>query len=212
MTNRGLRPAISIDQKGPAGNRARQSARDRDLDHLRLLFARGGHPHARKCGREIERQSVQQIVDQVADGGNAVLVSADNQGTQDRGDRISRRAKAGLRPRASRRRDLRPERGAEADKYKRHTIEVVRRPVHVRRAEGTRGGRATIGPPHRTRPNEPVEARDRPRLADSIGTALRLGAGVVLIAPAPREGEARVREAASASAYSCQSTARDRRL
>jgi excinuclease ABC subunit A len=34
-------------------------------DHLRLLFARIGHPHCPVCGREITRQSVPQIVDRI---------------------------------------------------------------------------------------------------------------------------------------------------
>ena len=34
-------------------------------DYLRLLFARTGHPHCYKCGRPVERQTVQQIVDAV---------------------------------------------------------------------------------------------------------------------------------------------------
>ncbi len=76
------------------------------------------------------------------------------------------------------------------DKYKRHTIEVVVDRFVVRRAEAPEGGRATTAAGRSIpRPARPSTIPDRPRLADSIETALRLGEGVVLIAPAPREGE-----------------------
>ena len=62
----GLSPAISIDQKGASRNpRSTVGTVTEIYDYLRLLFARIGHPHCPKCGREIERQTVSQIVDQV---------------------------------------------------------------------------------------------------------------------------------------------------
>ena len=62
----GLSPAISIDQKGASRNpRSTVGTVTEIYDHLRLLFARIGHPHCPACGREIARQTVQQIVDQV---------------------------------------------------------------------------------------------------------------------------------------------------
>jgi excinuclease ABC subunit A len=62
----GLSPAISIDQKGASRNpRSTVGTVTEIYDHLRLLFARIGHPHCPTCGREIQRQSVQQIVDQI---------------------------------------------------------------------------------------------------------------------------------------------------
>src|SRR5574342_364656 len=62
----GLSPAISIDQKGASRNpRSTVGTVTEIYDYLRLLFARIGHPHCPACGREIERQTVQQIVDQV---------------------------------------------------------------------------------------------------------------------------------------------------
>src|SRR5574342_1044114 len=62
----GLSPAISIDQKGASRHpRSTVGTVTEIYDHLRLLFARIGHPHCPTCGREIERQSVQQIVDQI---------------------------------------------------------------------------------------------------------------------------------------------------
>src|ERR687883_953844 len=62
----GLSPAISIDQKSASHNpRSTVGTVTEIYDYLRLLYARVGHPHCPNCGREIERQSVQQIVDQV---------------------------------------------------------------------------------------------------------------------------------------------------
>ena len=62
----GLSPAISIDQKSTSHNpRSTVGTVTEIYDYLRLLFARVGHPHCPKCGREIARLSSQQIVDQV---------------------------------------------------------------------------------------------------------------------------------------------------
>ena len=62
----GLSPAISIDQKTTSRNpRSTVGTVTEIYDYLRLLWARVGIPHCPKCGREIRRQSVDQIVDQV---------------------------------------------------------------------------------------------------------------------------------------------------
>src|SRR6059058_5533471 len=62
----GLSPAISIDQKGASRNpRSTVGTVTEIYDYLRLLFARAGRPHCPKCGRPIERQTVQQIVDAI---------------------------------------------------------------------------------------------------------------------------------------------------
>ena len=59
----GLSPSISIDQKTTSHNpRSTVGTVTEMYDYLRLLFARVGHPHCSKCGREIERQTNQQIV------------------------------------------------------------------------------------------------------------------------------------------------------
>ncbi len=60
----GLSPAISIDQKSTSHNpRSTVGTVTEIYDYLRLLFARVGHPHCPNCGREIARQSKEQIVD-----------------------------------------------------------------------------------------------------------------------------------------------------
>ena len=62
----GLSPAISIDQKTTSKNpRSTVGTVTEIYDYLRLLWARVGTPHCPKCGREIHRQTVDQIVDQI---------------------------------------------------------------------------------------------------------------------------------------------------
>src|SRR3989304_533628 len=62
----GLSPAISIDQKGGSKNpRSTMGTMTETYDYLRLLFARVGHPHCPRCGREIASQTVEQIVDAI---------------------------------------------------------------------------------------------------------------------------------------------------
>ncbi len=64
----GLSPAISIDQKSTSHNpRSTVGTVTEIYDYLRLLFARIGHPHCPKCGREIARMSKEQIVNSVFD-------------------------------------------------------------------------------------------------------------------------------------------------
>ena len=62
----GLSPAISIDQKTTSRNpRSTVGTVTEIYDYLRLLYARIGHPHCPNCGKPIQGQSLQQIVDQV---------------------------------------------------------------------------------------------------------------------------------------------------
>jgi excinuclease ABC subunit A len=174
----GLSPAISIDQKGASRNpRSTVGTVTEIYDHLRLLFARVGHPHCPACGREIERQTVQQIVDQVfalPEGTRLLVLGPLVKDRKTEGDRIfeAARRQGFVRVRVDgEQMDLSETRSL--DKYRRHTIEVVVDRFVVRAPE-----RAGEAPP------------DAARLADSIETALRLGEGVVVVAPAPRDGEA----------------------
>ena len=62
----GLSPAISIDQKTTSKNpRSTVGTVTEVYDYLRLLWARVGIPHCPKCGKEIRRQTIDQIVDRV---------------------------------------------------------------------------------------------------------------------------------------------------
>jgi excinuclease ABC subunit A len=62
----GLSPAVSIDQKGASHNpRSTVGTVTEVYDYMRLLFARAGIPHCPVCGREVARQSAQEIVDAI---------------------------------------------------------------------------------------------------------------------------------------------------
>lgn len=62
----GLSPSISIDQKATTHNpRSTVGTITETYDYFRLLFARVGHPHCPKCGREISKMSVDEIVDRI---------------------------------------------------------------------------------------------------------------------------------------------------
>jgi excinuclease ABC subunit A len=157
----GLSPAISIDQKGPSHNpRSTVGTMTEIYDYLRLLFARVGHPHCPKCGREICRQTVQQIVDAVQEipTGSKIMILAPL--IRDRkGEYLSvfddLRKSGFVRVRVDGRiRDLSEE--FELDKNKKHTIEAVIDRLQIGEAE-------------------------KSRIADSVETALKLGAGVVLV-------------------------------
>jgi len=75
----GLSPAISIEQKSTSRNpRSTVGTVTEIYDYFRLLFARIGTPHCPECGRVVERQTVQQIVDMVLDWseGTKILILA----------------------------------------------------------------------------------------------------------------------------------------
>lgn len=62
----GLSPAIAINQKAVSSNpRSTVGTVTEIYDYLRVLFSRIGHPHCGKCGREVKRQSVDQISDSI---------------------------------------------------------------------------------------------------------------------------------------------------
>lgn len=75
----GLSPAISIDQKTTSKNpRSTVGTVTEIYDYLRLLYARIGVPHCPKCGKRIDRQSVDQIVDRIIGFGEGakIIISA----------------------------------------------------------------------------------------------------------------------------------------
>jgi len=206
----GLSPAISIDQKGASRNpRSTVGTVTEIYDHLRLLFARIGHPHCPTCGREIERQSVQQIVDQIynlPEGTRLMVLGPVIKDRKTEGDRvfdqIRRQGFARIRVDGEQM-DLAETR--PLDKYKRHSIDVIVDRFVVRHAEVPDGSpRDAQGRPIDPATREPIQPPDSTRLADSVETALRLGEGVVLIAPVPREGEAPAfEERRYSERYSC---------
>ena len=72
-------PAVSIDQKSTSHNpRSTVGTVTEIYDYLRLLYARVGIPHCPTCGREVVKQSAQEIVDQVAalpDGSRTLILA-----------------------------------------------------------------------------------------------------------------------------------------
>ncbi|MFP5342476.1 MAG: excinuclease ABC subunit UvrA [Candidatus Limnocylindria bacterium] len=192
----GLSPAISIDQKGASRNpRSTVGTVTEIYDHLRLLFARIGQPHC-PAGHPIERQSVQQIVDQVLalpEGTRLLVLGPLIKDRKTEGDRIieGARRQGFVRVRVDGEQYDIGDAPPRLDKYKRHSIEVVVDRYVVRHAEAPEGAaRAADGRPIGPETGEVIPDPDASRLADSIETALRLGEGAVLIAPAPRDGEA----------------------
>ena len=158
----GLSPAISIDQKGPSRNpRSTVGTVTEIYDYLRLLFARVGHPHCPRCGREITRQTVEQIVDAIQNltkGSRIMLLSPlikDRKGEyQSVFDDLRKAGYVRVRV-DGRLYDLSEE--FQLDKNKKHSIEAVI-------------DRLVIG-----------QSGSQSRIADSVETALKLGAGVVMV-------------------------------
>ncbi len=157
----GLSPAISIDQKSASRNpRSTVGTITEIYDHLRLLFARIGRPHCPVCGRVIERQTVQQIVDQVLELPQGTRIMVLSPLVKDRKGEYRHIfddvRKAGyVRVRVDGQvRDA--SETLELDRYKNHTIEVV-----IDRLV--------------------VEDDIQTRLADSLETALKLGGGSAIV-------------------------------
>jgi excinuclease ABC A subunit len=186
----GLSPAISIDQKGASRNpRSTVGTVTEIYDYLRLLFARIGRMHCPVCGREIERQTVEQMVDQVyrlPEGTRVMLMAPLVRDRKGEHEKLLAGAKqAGfVRVRVDGElRDLDEE--ITLDKKYKHSIEVVVDRLVVR-AAGDDGA---------ARP-------DASRMADSIETALRMTDGLLLLnlpdAP-PKEADRLWRLATSAS-------------
>ncbi|HEX9363089.1 MAG TPA: excinuclease ABC subunit UvrA [Candidatus Dormibacteraeota bacterium] len=159
----GLSPAISIDQKGTSKNpRSTVGTVTEVWDYLRLLYARVGHPHCPVCGREVRRQTVEQMADHVEklpDGTRIMVLGAVVKGRKgEYRSLIDDVRKSGfVRVRVD---GSLYEIGEQIpmDKNKKHDIQVV-------------VDRIVVGPEQRT------------RLVDSIETAARLGGGSVIIAP-----------------------------
>jgi excinuclease ABC subunit A len=158
----GLSPAISIDQRGPGHNpRSTVGTVTEVYDYLRLLFARIGHPHCPKCGREITMQTVQQIVDAVKGipKGSRIMILAplirDRRGEyQSVFDDLRRAGYVRVRV-DGQVHDLSDD--LLLDKNKKHNIQAV-------------VDRLVVG-----------QSDSQIRIADSVENALKLGAGIVLV-------------------------------
>ena len=167
----GLSPAVSIDQKGVSRNpRSTVGTVTEIYDYLRLLYARAGTPHCHQCGRPVERQSAEQIVDAVLrmpQESRILLLAPLVQGRKGRHEGILEEVrKAGfVRVRINGEvRDVDAE--IELDRYKMHTIEVVVDRLVVQFSVDDESDEAQAA---------------RSRLTDSIETALKMGDGVMVV-------------------------------
>lgn len=126
----GLSPAISIDQKSTNRNpRSTVGTVTEIYDHMRLLYARIGIPHCPNCGKEIKKQSVDQMVDQIMalkEGTRLQILSPVVRGKKGRHEKVLDRAKKGGYVRAivdGNMYELSEE--ITLDKNIKHTIEIV---------------------------------------------------------------------------------------
>jgi excinuclease ABC subunit A len=157
----GLSPAIAIEQKTTSNNpRSTVGTITEIYNYLRLLYARIGQPHCPKCGREIKRQSVDQIIDQIhkLPGGTRYIILAPVvHGRKGEHRKVLEQAKRNgyVRVRVDGTLyDLSEE--ILLDKKKKHNIDIV-----VDRLI--------------------VKAEDSQRLADSLETALKLSGDIVTV-------------------------------
>ena len=157
----GLSPAVSIDQKSRSHNpRSTVGTVTEIHDYLRLLYARVGRPHCPQCGQPIERQTAQQITDQVMSlpEGTAVQIMAPvirgRKGEyKNLFDDLKREGFVRVRVDGVLR-TLYEE--IELDRNKRHDVEIVLDRIKV-------------------------TDKKRSRIGDSIETALRYGQGLAIV-------------------------------
>ncbi|NWG07821.1 MAG: excinuclease ABC subunit UvrA [Chloroflexi bacterium] len=165
----GLSPAVSIDQKSTSHNpRSTVGTVTEIYDYMRLLFARAGIPHCPVCGREVVRQSAEEIVDKIErlpDGTRVLILSPlvrARKGTYQAVFEEIR--KAGFtRARVDGTVSTLDEE-IELDRYKQHTIEAV-----VDRLVISQNG------------SKEEKKAARTRLTDSVETALKFGEGYVSV-------------------------------
>jgi excinuclease ABC subunit A len=165
----GLSPAVSIDQKATSHNpRSTVGTVTEIYDYLRLLFARVGIPHCPICGREVVKQSAQEIVDIIEKmpGGSRMLVLAPivrgRKGTyQAAFDEIR---KSGFERVRVDGKVYRLDEEINLDRYKIHTIEAVVDRLVINSSDTA---------------DEVQMARSR--LTDSVETALKVGEGYLTI-------------------------------
>ena len=126
----GLSPAISIDQKSTNKNpRSTVGTVTEIYDYFRLLYARAGIPHCPQCGREIKRQTVDQMCDQVMmleEGSRIQLLAPVVRGKKGRHEKVLERMKKSGYVRALIDGNMYGlEEDIELDKNVKHTIEVI---------------------------------------------------------------------------------------
>ena len=165
----GLSPAVSIDQKSTSHNpRSTVGTVTEIYDYMRLLFARAGIPHCPTCGREVVKQSAQEIVDQIQnlpEGTRILVLSPLVRGRKGTYQAVFEEIrKAGFtRARVDGTvHSLDDE--IELDRYKQHTIEAVVDRLVISDEESKEDKKAALT-----------------RLTDSVETALKFGEGYLAI-------------------------------
>lgn len=165
----GLSPAVSIDQKSTSHNpRSTVGTVTEIYDYMRLLFARAGIPHCPVCGREVVKQSAQEIVDKIEklpDGTRVLILSPlvrARKGTyQAVFEEIRKAGFTRVRVDGSVS-SLDDE--IELDRYKQHTIEAVVDRLVISKHEDKEEKKAA-----------------RTRLTESVETALKFGEGYITV-------------------------------
>jgi len=165
----GLSPVVSIDQKGTTHNpRSTVGTVTEIYDYLRLLFARVGIPHCPVCGRVVQKQSAQEIVEfieKLPDGSRLQILSPlvrERKGTYQAVFEEIRKA-GFVRVRVDGETHALDE-SFELDRYKKHTIEAVVDRLILHRPE-----------------DEQETLAARSRMTDSVETALKFGDGYVTV-------------------------------
>jgi excinuclease ABC subunit A len=165
----GLSPAVSIDQKSTSNNpRSTVGTVTEVYDYFRLLFARAGVPHCPVCGRTVQKQSAQEIVETIMNlpVGSRLLVLApmvrERKGTyQALFDEIGKSGFTRVRVDGL---VFNLDEQIEIDRYKQHTIEAIVDRVVINTPESEEERLSMIS-----------------RLTDSVETALRFGEGYITV-------------------------------
>jgi excinuclease ABC subunit A len=165
----GLSPAVSIDQKSTSHNpRSTVGTVTEIYDYLRLLYARIGIPHCPICGREVVKQSAQEIVEAVEslpEGTRIMLLAPVVRGRKGTYQAVFEEIrKAGFTRARVDGVAYNLDDEITLDRYKIHTIEAVVDRLIVNRPT-----------------NEADEKAARTRLTDSVETALKFGEGYVTV-------------------------------
>lgn len=165
----GLSPAVSIDQKGTSKNpRSTVGTITEVYDYLRLLYARIGIPHCPICGREVSKQSSDEIVETIQklpDGSRLMILAPIVRARKGTYQAVLEEIRKGgfVRVRIDGTVYSLDEE-VQLDRYKIHTIEAVVDRIIIR---------------HFDDPEE--EKMNRSRLADSVETALKVGEGYLTV-------------------------------
>ena len=165
----GLSPAVSIDQKATSRNpRSTVGTVTEVYDYLRLMFARVGIPHCPVCGREVVKQSAQEIVDSIAglpDSSKLVILAPIIRGRKGTYQAVFEEIrKAGFVRARVDGKVFNLDDEITLDRYKIHNIEAVVDRVVIQNSEGEEARKSLLS-----------------RLADSIETALKFGEGYIIV-------------------------------